>query len=321
MINSDNLSGLMLFLGLLGLITFLVFMILSFLKKESNGKTGVLISIILFILLLLGLEGPGMIKAQFAGKPVELAQKPPEPAEPVHGQTVAEPAPPEPTPAPAPEPEKPVLEPVKPAPEPEKPTPLPLPKPEPVKPVPVPVPTPAPLPTPVPKPVPTPQPQPTPAPAPTPPKTAPGGAHRTKIMAGGGGTVNIEIRGPILEVAKEQKSSAHLMVVLDGKYALVIMPTRFQEQKKENEYGETKLTSVTYFWEKVYAGFDNVPAGPHSVMIDVSLEGPETHKAKMAGSGNLDNDYNGFVQVKEGDTLQMVFGSKNWMSQELEKIR
>jgi hypothetical protein len=115
--------------------------------------------------------------------------------------------------------------------------------------------------------------------------------------------------------------TAHLMIILDSKYAIIVLPTRANEQKKENEFGEQVTNSVTYFWENVHAAFDGVPPGPHSVMIDVSLEAPAAHKAKMVGSGNLNNAYNGFAQVTDGGVVQMVFGAKNWMSQELERIR
>ena len=137
----------------------------------------------------------------------------------------------------------------------------------------------------------------------------------------GTGRVDIDIHGPIVEITKAQVPTVHMMVILDGKYALTILPSRYNEQKKETRSGDATITSVTYFWENVHAGFDNVPAGPHSVMIDVSQEGPQTHKSKMIGSNNLDNDYNGFTQVTEGQISQMVFGTKNWMSQELDRIR
>jgi len=342
LINTENFSSLMLYLGVLGVIALVVFMILSFLKKESNSLAGILLSMIIFAIFLGVFEGPKIIQAKFK-KPAEIAMTESKPTtpEPVPSQTAesapvepsapAEPPAPEPAPMPSPEPEpvktQPAPTPPKPGPtivpEQVKPQPIPSPAPKPVQPAPAPAPTqPAPV-------APTPAPTPTPAPAPAtaseapPPKTAPSGTHRMKIMptAGGTGTIEISIKGPILEVAKEHKPSAHLMIVLDGKYALVILPTRSNEQKKENEFGESVLVSVTYFWEGVYAGFDNVPAGPHSVMIDVSLEGPETHKAKMTGSGNLDNDWNGFVTVPNGGSAQLVFGAKNWVNQELERIR
>ena len=140
-------------------------------------------------------------------------------------------------------------------------------------------------------------------------------------VGGGTGTVDIEIRGPILEVNKAQAPGAHLMIILDGKYAIVVLPTRYNEQKKDNEFGESVVSSVTYFWEGVHAAFDNVPAGPHSVMIDASLEAPGPHRSKMVGSENTQNAYNGFTQVPDGGVASMVFGAKNWMSQELERIR
>ena len=137
----------------------------------------------------------------------------------------------------------------------------------------------------------------------------------------GVGTVDIAIRGPIIETSKTATPNAHLMIVLDSKYTIVVLPTRANEQKKENEFGEQVTSSVTYFWENVHAAFDGIPPGPHSVMIDVSLEAPAAHKARMIGAANLDNDYNGFAQVTDGGVVQMVFGAKNWMSQELERVR
>jgi len=304
------------YLGLLGLLLAAILTVLALAGKENRAPYGLGLGLLIFIALLGFLELPGVVKARFT-KPQAVAVTQPEkpqPAEP------AEPQPPAVEPSPQPQPQ-PVVEQPKPV--------------EPAKPVPVPVQPPPPKPgiaiapaQPKPAPTPTPPSQPNPAPAPAQPapqpvRTAPGGGHRVAVSdsTAGTGTIDIQIRGPILETSKTAMPSAHLMIILDSKYSIIILPTRVNEQKKENEFGEQVTSSVTYFWENIHAAFDNVPAGPHSVMIDVSLESPQVHRPKMVGSGNLENDYNGFAQLTEGGVVQMVFGVKNWMTQELERVR
>jgi len=309
------------YLGLLGLLIALILSVIAAAGREDKTKEGLGLALIIFLLLLGILEGPGLVKARFTKPPVEETvaatqpEAPVEPVEPAPAETVAE--------APALEPAPAVEE-----------------QPRPVAPKPVPVPAPAPTPAakprvviqeqpkpapvavqPLPKPVV--QPAPKPVETPPPPRTAPGGGYRMTIgpSSAGTGMIDIQIRGPILETSKSMASSAHLMIVLDSKHTLIIPPTRYKEQKKENEFGEQVLSTVTYFWENIHAAFDNVPPGPHAVMIDVSLASPTTHKSKMIGAGNLENDYNAMVQVSEGSAVPMVFASKNWMTQELERIK
>jgi hypothetical protein len=318
------------YLGLLGLVLSVILVVLALAGKEDRAPMGLGIGVIIFIICLGVFELPGVVKAHF-NKPKQVAIAEPAPTPPVQPAPVPEQPTPQPqTQATVTEQPKPVEQPPQqpvPVPAPEQ----PAPKPKPglivtEQPKPTPTPTPAPTPVTAPQPIPTPTPTPTPKPAPkpvetpAPPRTAPGGGHRMSV-GGGTGTVDIEIRGPILEVAKAQASGAHLMIILDGKYALVVLPTRYNEQKKENEFGESVVSTVTYFWEGIHAAFDNVPPGPHSIMIDASLEPPGTHRAKMVGSENTQNAYNGFAQVPDGGTASMLFGAKNWMSQELERIR
>ena len=325
------------YLGILGLLLTIILTILALIHKEDRAPYGLGLGVIIFILMVAGLELPGVVKARF-NKPAQVAQttQPAEPAPeptpqpapeqpaPQPAQTVAEQPAPEQPAQPA-QPAQPVAVPVpvpQPAPPNQKPGGLQIqeqPKPQPAKPVPAPAAPPPAQPQPQPKPaVPTPQ----PAPAPEPPRTAPGGGHRMAVSTAtsGVGTVDIAIHGPIIETTKEVTPNAHLMIILDSKYTIVVLPTRANEQKKENEFGEQVINSVTYFWENVHAAFNNVPPGPHSVMIDASLEAPATHKSKMVGSGNVQNSYNGFAQVTDGGVVQMVFGAM-LMNQELERIR
>jgi len=308
-------------LGLLGLIVLVILMILALARKEHRASQGIGLGLIIFLILLAMLEAPAILKARFSKpKPVETrvaAEQPAQPEIPPQPAATVE----QPAPAPAP----PVLEQPKPV---EKPKPAPAPVAVPAPPPPKPTvtivqeqPKPAAVPTPAAPPPPAPKPKPVEPPPVA--RTAPGGGHRMAVSANPAGTgrIDIEIRGPILETAKSQAPAAHLMIILDNEHALIIPPTRYTEQKKENEFGEQVTSSVTYFWEGIQAGFDNVAMGPHSIMIDFSLESPQTHKAKMVGAENLQNDFNGFAQVPEGAAAQMVFGTKNWMTQELERIR
>ncbi len=322
--NSSLFFPWLMYLGIFGLLVFLLYLLFSLSDKESRAGISFIISLlVIFVFIFFGELKPALYARLYKS----TYQPKPAPAQTViakveEAETIAPaPSPPKPKEIPKPK-EKPKLQ-EKPKPITVPETPKPAPKPGLAiiteKPKEKPKPTPPPAPTPPPKP----KEKPKPKPKTTPARTAPSGVVRMKISptSAGTGKINITIRGPIVEVSKTHKPYAHLMIVLDGKYALVIQPTRYREQKKENEFGEEVLTSVTYFWEKIYAGFDNVPAGPHSVMIDVSLESPQVHKNKMVGSGNLNNDWNGFVQVSEGKTTTLVFGTKNWLTQELERIR
>jgi hypothetical protein len=41
----------------------------------------------------------------------------------------------------------------------------------------------------------------------------------------------------------------------------------------------------------------------------------------MIGPESTKNDWNGFVDVLAGQTTTVVFGGKNWMSQQLDRLR
>ena len=236
----------------------------------------------------------------------------PQPGSPSDLKTIRETPPPKPAAAPMPPPEQfPTPAPVAVV------TPPPAPKPEPVV-KPLPAPTPA---------APPPAPKPTPPPAPVgppPPKSAPASGIRVAVASASAtsGNLEIQIQGPLLEIVKEHKPEAHLMMVVDGKYKQVLVPTRIKEDRARGELsGEGPVTAINYFWENVSVTFENLPAGPHSVMIDVSLEDPATHFSKMVGSQSTQNDWNGFVDVSAGQTVTIVFGGKNWMSQQLDRLR
>ena len=300
------------YIGILGILILFFYILFALIDKESRARLGIIISLLVILGLIFLGEGKPLLSAR-KFQPVKKVQPRPKP------EPLAKAEEPKPPPPPPPEPkEEPKPVPVT---VPEKPKPAPKPGLAIITEKPKPEPKPAPAPPPPPKPEPKPQPKPAPKPKEKPPATSPGKGIRMTVSNYGTGTINIEVRGPILEVSKTHQPYAHLMIVLDGKYALVVPPTRYREQKKENEFGEEELTSVTYFWEKIKAGFDKVPQGPHSLMIDVSLESPQVHKSKMIGSGNLENDWNGFIQVSEHQTSTLVFGTKNWLTQELERIR
>ncbi|GEM_PF-1611584 len=203
----------------------------------------------------------------------------------------------------------------RPAPVPVAPTPAPKPKPQPVSPPPKPAPIPV---------KPAPAPTPAPAPRPSPPSTSPSTDLRVAVASPSAttGNLKIEVRGPLLEISKSHDKNAHLMIILDGKLQQVIPPTRYREDFVETDMGEKgQVTSVTYFWEKVVVTFENLQAGPHSVMIDTAFMESASHRIQMIGPANLKNDWNGFVDVKAGQTTQLVFGGKNWMTQQLDRLR
>lgn len=136
------------------------------------------------------------------------------------------------------------------------------------------------------------------------------------------GNLLIEIKGPLLEIVKTPQPNAHLMIVVDGKYRQVIKPTRIREDRAATELGGPgPITAINYFWENVSLTVENLEAGPHSVMIDTSLEEPGTHFSSMTGPESVNNDWNGFVDISAGRTTTISFGGKNWMSQQLDRIR
>jgi hypothetical protein len=213
----------------------------------------------------------------------------------------------------------------RPAPVPVTPAPAPKPRPQPVTPAPAPQPVKPPVATPAPKPAPALTPKPVePAPAPAPPSTSPSTNLRVAVASPSAttGNLQIEIKGPLLEISKTHDKNAHLMIILDGKLQQVIPPTRYREDFVKTDMGEKgEVTSVTYFWENVVITFENLQAGPHSVMIDTALMGSASHRGQMIGPANLKNDWNGFVDVRAGQTTQLVFGGKNWMTQQLDRLR
>jgi len=178
-----------------------------------------------------------------------------------------------------------------------------------------------PPPEPAPEPARQPEPQPEPEPARPAPRPQPEQPIRTtSAPASGSGTLEIRIKGPVLETTKTPSSTPHILIVVDGKLAETIKPTRVSEQRLDNQPGG-ELLNVTYFWEGVYVAFTNLSAGPHSVMIDTSLDGYRQHKSSMTGSGQTQNDWNGFVDIKAGQTATLQFGTKTWMGGKLERLQ
>ncbi len=194
------------------------------------------------------------------------------------------------------------------------------------QPVTTPEPEPAPVVVPQPQPMPAPPPvtpQPKPAPTPSPPTTSPSTNLRVAVASPSAttGNLRIEINGPLLETSKTHVPDAHMMIIVGGKVQQTIPPTRFREDPLKDDTGEkVGIVSVTYFWENVVVTFENLQAGPVSVMIDTALIDKSTHRANMIGPQNTKNDWNGFIDVKAGQTSRLVFGGKNWMSQQLDKL-
>jgi hypothetical protein len=346
-------TDLSLYLPVLGLTLLCVVMISLSLRRERwiipGTLAGLLVSLAAFGLV----EYRDQLNSALARRPAPVAPAP-APAPVPEVTAPAEPVPPPEPPRPASPPVQPVpptpklisvdpnqiknlpkpaagpgdLKTIRETPAPTTPPPAPPPAPAP-KPVAVATPPPAPAPAPKLEPVvtPLPAPKPTPPPAPVgppPPKTAPANGIRLAVAGASAtsGHLQVQIQGPLLEIVKEHNQNAHLMLVVDGKYKQVIAPTRIKEDRAHTELGGSgQITAINYFWENVSVTFENLDAGAHSVMIDVSLEDPSTHFSKMVGSESTKNDWNGFVDVVAGQTTTIVFGGKNWMSQQLDRLR
>ena len=336
------LADLSLYLPALGLVLLFVVMLPLFLRRERWLIPGTLAG------LLVSLAAFGFVEYRdqltFGKKPFKAqvpppAQAPRRAAAPAQAAAPAEPAPP-PEQPPEPPPPTPKLISVDPnqlksLPQPGSPSDLKtIRETAPAKPLAAQVPPPAQPPPPAPKPEPiiTPTPAPVappvvqvPSPAgPSAPKTAPAGGIRLAVASPSAtaGHLQVQVQGPLLKTVKVHQPQAHLMIVVDGKYRQVIGPTRIKEDRAAGELGVGgPITAINYFWEGVSVTFENLTAGPHSVMIDNSLDDPATHFAKMIGSESTKNDWNGFVDVSAGQTTTIVFGGKNWMSQQLDRLR
>jgi hypothetical protein len=168
-----------------------------------------------------------------------------------------------------------------------------------------------PVPVAPPKPTP-PPPKPTaPPPKPTPP---PKEVARNFPSAGGSGTLVIKIVGPLIETSQGSPADyAHILVILDGRKVELKPPTRTTENRQEDSPNGV-LLAVTYFWENLTITFNNIEAGWHMVLIDTALDSPRSHQQRMIGSGQVDNDYAGAVEIKAGRTTTMQFSTKHFMT-------
>ncbi|HUT55622.1 MAG TPA: hypothetical protein VM658_19690 [bacterium] len=180
--------------------------------------------------------------------------------------------------------------------------------------------TPVPTPTPAPKPIVIAPPETWPAPAPTPPvenipRVTPPPAP-APAPAAGFGTLVVTIRGPLVETSQAAARQPHVLAILDGKKVDLAAPTRTTESH-QNDNPNEPLLAVTYFWENITFTFSNLEAGWHVLMLDTALDDPRSHQARMTGSGQDQNDYNGAVEIKAGKTTYMQFGAKNFMSGKL----
>ncbi len=164
----------------------------------------------------------------------------------------------------------------------------------------------------------------TPAPVST-PRAAGTPTGSTEVASASGGTaLKIVISGPLLETSKSgQSSSAHLLILVDRKYQRVIRPTRVKEDTSKKEgllVNREKLIAVNYFWEGVTVVFNELEPGSHSIMIDTDLGSSGSHKSKMMASMD-NNDWNGFINLNAGQTTTLVFGGKNFMTGQLDRLR
>ncbi|MFO8058472.1 MAG: hypothetical protein R6V10_14375, partial [bacterium] len=158
-----------------------------------------------------------------------------------------------------------------------------------------------------------------PAPAPEPSREPRSTPTPSPPARSGSANLTVKIRGPIVETAKEPRRNAHINIILDGKHVRTVRPTRTKEDKNRNT-GE--VTAITYFWENVSVSFKNLDPGWHIVQIDTSLEDPSSHRAAMlSSSGQVNNDYNGQIDLKAGRTSTMVFTTKNWNTGQLIRSR
>jgi hypothetical protein len=343
-------SDLMLYLPVFGLLIAVVVLLSLLFQRERLIVPGNITGIVVFLIAAVVFEYSAELRSAIekywapeqpvpAAAPEKVTQAPepePEAEEPVPEKPKEE------RPAPSskklvaldrsiledqPEEEKPsglsiIREPARPAPSPRvpaRPAPAPRPSPTPVVPK-EPEPKEEPL-------VVTPPPQPKPTPKQPPPQPAPTSRTNNYQVAVSSpsattGNIRIEIHGPLLEISKSHSPDAHLMIILDRKIQQVIPPTRDRPDYIETDMGKKgQLTSVTYFWEDVVVNFKNLQQGPHSVMIDTALVAPGSHRSQMIGPKNLENDWNGFVDVTAGKTTPLVFGGKNWMTQQLDRLR
>jgi hypothetical protein len=220
---------------------------------------------------------------------------------------------------------------VKPGPKPEvKPAPRfeppPAPKPEPP-------PTPKPIPPAPPKPEPPPMPKPEVKPPPTVAKSDPlpvpadkpapklPDLRETRSSGGSGpGTLTIKLAGTIVENSSQAGRAAHLLVIVDGRQVEVRPPSSTKESYVNNDPSKG-LQGVLYTWEGLTLTFKNLDPGFHFVMIDTSMDSPASHQASMLGGGKDENDYNGTIEIKPGESAVMEFGNKNVISGKLQRRR
>jgi len=349
------LTDLSLYLPLFGLLVLFVVLFSLTLRRERWLLPGTLAGVVVSLFVFGLVEYQGRLHAALQPKPAPVGAQVPSPAQPsvppAPEPVKEEPVQPEPPPAAAPKPERPKLIPVDPskiglaqpareagdlktireAPAP-KPAPVAAPAPAPVTPSPAPSPKPEPVGARVPPPAqpsvpaaPPPKPAPPPQPiGPPAPGTAPASGLRLAVASpsANSGNLLVEIKGPLLEIVKSHQPNAHLLIVVDGKYRQVIKPTRIKQDRATTELGQAgPVTAINYFWENVSITFENLPAGPHSVMIDASLDDAGSHFSAMTGAESTKNDWNGFVDISPGQTATIVFGGKNWMSQQLDRLR
>ena len=100
----------------------------------------------------------------------------------------------------------------------------------------------------------------------------------------------------------------------------ILTPTETEEQRQDNNPSGA-LLAVTYFWKNLTIVFADLEPGWHMAMIDTSLDNPRTHQSSMVGSGQNENDWNGSVEIKAGQTTTIEFGTKNWLNGQLTRLR
>jgi len=137
--------------------------------------------------------------------------------------------------------------------------------------------------------------------------------------SGGGGTgkLTIRISGPMVETSNTPSSSAHLLVIIDGKKTSIKKPSR-TEKKFTGGDSVSGIQSITYFWNNVTITFSGLSAGPHEVLIGTSLADSGTNRGRMM-SGDV--AYSGSVNVPANGRATMEFSHADFMSGRLKSVR
>ncbi len=137
----------------------------------------------------------------------------------------------------------------------------------------------------------------------------------------GDGKLVVKIKGPVLETSQSPAASPHILVIVAGANQAMVKPPTRTSQTHQDDDPRQPVLAYTYFWENLTITFQGLEPGHYFILIDSGLDSPQTHQAAMQGAGQGQNDYNGAVEVKAGQTTTIEFGAKNWNTGKLQKIR